>query len=91
MSVLVSRLRSRTGLVNTVHVVELTMAGCMIEKCALSMRQDDRVLLRMPGLRYLPAIVVWIDEGRAGLAFEDPLYEPVLDHLRKAFKVVCPC
>lgn len=89
--VIISRLRSRNGFINTVDVVELTAAGCMIEKCSVSMREDDRVLIRMDGLRYLPAIVVWIDEGRAGLAFEDPLYEPVLDYMLESFKVLCSC
>ncbi|QGN55518.1 hypothetical protein [Novosphingobium sp. Gsoil 351] len=76
---------------NAVDVVELTMAGCMIDKCTLSVRDGDRILLRMPGLRYLPARVLWIDEGRAGLAFEEHLYEPVLEHMLKSFKVRCLC
>jgi len=85
---LISRLRTARGLVNTVHVVELTLAGCLIDQCALSVRQGERVLLRMPSLRYLAANVVWNEEGSAGLAFEEPLYEPVLDHMLRGFRVV---
>ena len=83
--VLVSRLRSRSGLVNAVNVLDLSLAGCMIERQAMSIRQDDRVLLRLPGLRYLAAAVAWTEDGRAGLVFEEPLYEPVLNHVVKSF------
>jgi hypothetical protein len=83
--ILVSRLRSRTGLVNEVNVLDLSLAGCLIEKQAMVIRLEDRVLLKLPGLRYLPAAVVWIEDGRAGLVFEEQLYEPVLNHVVRSF------
>lgn len=83
--VLVSRLRSRTGRVTEVNVIDLSLAGCLIEKQALVLHQDDRILLKLPGLRYLPAHVSWIEDRNAGLVFEEPLYEPVLNHVVKSF------
>jgi hypothetical protein len=83
--VLVSRLRSRTGRVNEVNVIDLSLAGCLIEKQALVIYLEDRILLKLPGLRYLPAHVAWIEDRHAGLVFEEPLYEPVLNHVVKSF------
>jgi len=83
--VLISRLRSRTGRVNEVNVVDLSLAGCMLERQSLSVYVDDRVLLKLPGLRYLPARVTWIEDRHTGLEFEVPLYEPVLNHVIKSF------
>ena len=83
--VLVSRLRSRSGFVSEVNVIDLSLAGCLIERQAMAIRRDDRVLLLLPGLRYLAAAVAWIEDGRAGLIFEEPLYEPVLNHVVKSF------
>jgi hypothetical protein len=83
--VLVSRLRSRTGRVNEVNVVDLSLAGCMLEKQALVIRLRDRILLKLPGLRYLPAQVAWIENRHVVLVFEEPLYEPVLNHIVTSF------
>lgn len=60
------------------RIADISAAGCMAERRALSMRQDDRVLIKLPGLEYRPAKVVWIDDDNAGIEFETLLYEPVL-------------
>jgi hypothetical protein len=83
--VLVSRLRSRRGRVSEVNVVDLSLAGCLIERQALVLYLEDRILLKLPGLRYLPVHVAWIEDRHAGLVFEEPLYEPVLNHVVKSF------
>jgi hypothetical protein len=83
--VLISRMRSRSGLVGEVNVVDLSLAGCLIEKQALTIRPEDRILLKLPGLRYLTAYVSWVEDRHAGLVFEEPLYEPVLNHVVKSF------
>lgn len=83
--VLVSRMRSRTGRVNEVNVMDLSLAGCLIEKQALVIRLAERILIKLPGLRYLPAHVAWIEDRHAGLVFEEQLYEPVLNHVVKSF------
>lgn len=59
----------------------------MINKRMLLMEPGDRVLLKMAGLTYLPCNVVWVEEEEAGLAFEQPLYGPVLEHLQRSFIV----
>jgi hypothetical protein len=54
----------------------------------LPIKVDDRVLVSLPQLRFLPANVSWIEEDEAALAFDEALYEPVVEHLRRKFVTV---
>jgi hypothetical protein len=76
-------------MVHKVCVLDLSIAGCMIERTGPYLKADEKVLIRLGGLSYLPAQVLWVEEDRAGIAFEQPLYEPVLEHLDQAF-IVAP-
>lgn len=84
---LTAQCRSRNGGVNEIQVLDLSEAGCMINKRMLFMEPGDRVLIKMEGLTYLPSSVLWVEEEEAGLAFEQPLYGPVLEHLQQCFVV----
>lgn len=79
--------RSRNGGTNEIRVLDLSEAGCMINKRMLLMEPGDRVLVKMEGLTYLPCNVLWAEDEEAGLAFEQPLYGPVLEHLQRSFVV----
>ncbi len=63
-------------------VIDISAAGCMVEKRAWTLKANDRVLVKLPGLEFQPATVVWTDEENAGIAFETLLYEPVLLRFR---------
>ncbi len=84
---LLAKCRSRSGGVNEIQILDLSEAGCMINKRMLPMEPGDRVLIKMEGLTYLPSSVLWVEDGEAGLAFEQPLYGPVLEHLQRSFVV----
>jgi hypothetical protein len=56
----------------------------MVDRQAFSAKPEDRVLIKLPGLSFQPATVVWIEGDKVGIAFEAPLYEAVLDHLTQA-------
>ncbi|WEK48260.1 MAG: PilZ domain-containing protein [Candidatus Andeanibacterium colombiense] len=75
---------SRTGGVVDLEVLDLSPIGCMVDRRAWGARTDDRVLIKLDGLAYLPATVVWVEDDRAGIMFEELLYEPVLARLRRA-------
>ena len=77
--------RTIRGGVHEIHVLDLSAAGCLVEKRLVKMDQGDRLLIKLPGLRYLTTTVAWAEEGQAGLVFEDPLYGPVLEHLQRRF------
>ncbi len=83
--VLPARLRRSNGSNNDVQVLDVSLAGCLIERRALPMAVGDRVLLRLADLAFMPAEVVWVEEQDAGLVFETELYEPVLDQLKRSF------
>jgi hypothetical protein len=79
--------RTSRGGVSDIQVLDLSEVGCLIDKRMISMQQGDRVLIKLEGLAYLPATVLWIEEGEAGLSFEQPIYGPVLEHVRRGFIV----
>jgi hypothetical protein len=79
--VLLARIRARKGTINDIRVLDLSLAGCIIDRCALSLACNERVLIKLPGLALMPCYVCWMEESTVGLEFEQPLYEPVLDHL----------
>jgi hypothetical protein len=74
---------SRTGGVVDLKVLDISPIGCMVDRRAWTARVDDRVLIKLDGLTYMPASVIWIEDDRAGIMFEELLYEPVLAGLRE--------
>lgn len=70
----------------SVAVHDISVAGCLVSLNGLGGDVGDRVLIQPPGLSYLAATVLWVDEDKVGLEFEHPLYEPVLVHLLKSHR-----
>jgi len=83
--ILIGRLRSRSGYISEIHIRDLSVGGCLILKRALPIKVDDRVLVGLPELRLWPAQVAWIEGDEAALAFEEALYEPVVENLQRKF------
>ena len=75
---------SRTGGVVQLEVLDISPVGCMVDRRAWTARVDDRVLVKLEGLTYQPATVIWVEDDKAGIMFENMLYEPVLVQLRRA-------
>lgn len=80
-----AKLRRSNGSTADIEVLDVSLAGCLIERRALPLAVDDRVLLRLGDLSLMPATVIWVEEQDAGLVFETELYEPVLDQLKRCF------
>jgi hypothetical protein len=80
---LYARCRSRTGLIVELEVLDISPFGFMVDRRTWSVRQDERILVKFPELAFLPATVLWVEDDKAGLVFERPLYEPVLDHMMR--------
>lgn len=80
------RLKAKCRLPNRavaeLSVVDISPAGCMIERRAWTLRVNDRVLIKLPDLEYRPATVIWADDENAGIEFEQLLYEPILLRFR---------
>jgi hypothetical protein len=75
---------SRTGGVVELEVLDISLVGCMVDRRAWSARTGDRVLIKLEGLTYMPASVIWVEDDRAGIMFEELLYEPVLARLQQS-------
>lgn len=73
--------RARSGMSADLAVLDISAGGCMAAATGWTARPGERVLATLPGLAAQPAELVWIEDGRAGIAFEQPLHEAVLDRL----------
>ncbi len=81
-NVVLVKVRARTGGSVDLEVLDVSAGGCMVDFRGSAARPGERVLVTLPGLSALPAELVWAEDGRAGIAFEAPLHETVLDRLR---------
>ena len=62
-------------------VLDINVGGCMLEARGWSAKPEEHVAVQLPGLGFIGAVVVWIEDQRAGLAFDEVLYGPTLENL----------
>ncbi len=73
--------RYRTRSKMEMPVLDITIGGCMVDSRGWSVKPEELISIKLPGLGFIPASVVWIENQRAGIAFEEALYGPVFEHL----------
>lgn len=78
-----AEVRYRSGQKMRLPVLDIGLGGCMVDARAWSVRAGEQITVRLPGLVAQQATVVWIEDQRAGIAFEELLYEPTLEHLNR--------
>ncbi|MGQ7830000.1 PilZ domain-containing protein [Altererythrobacter sp. Z27] len=78
-----AEVRYRSGMKLQLPVLDISLGGCMVDARSWSIRPGEAVSVKLPGLGFQPAEVIWIEDQRAGIAFEEPLYEPTLEHLSR--------
>lgn len=61
-----------------VVVVDLSTDGCGIE-VAGHCEVGSRVWIKLPGLESWPSRIAWAEGDRAGLSFDRPLHQAVVD------------
>ncbi|PKB25208.1 PilZ domain-containing protein [Novosphingobium kunmingense] len=76
-----AKCRMKSGMVAEVDVLDLSIAGCMVERKAISFEEGARVLVRLPGLEFMPSKVLWIENGLVGIEFERDLHDAVFENL----------
>ncbi|WP_098103968.1 PilZ domain-containing protein [Novosphingobium sp. PC22D] len=64
-----------------IEVLDISTTGCLLDLRTWGLRAGERILIRLPGLAYLSAVIVWVEDGRGGITFDQPLHEAVLRHL----------
>jgi len=54
----------------------------MVECQSWSAEPGDRVTVKLPGIDFHPGSLVWIEDGRAGIAFEELLHDLTFNQLK---------
>ncbi len=75
------RVRAKGTEMAGLDVLDLSLAGCMIHKGSWMLREEQRVMVSLPTIANLPAMVLWVENDRAGLLFDQLLNEAVYEHL----------
>lgn len=82
--VLPARCRSRSGFLDRVVITDLSVHGCRIQSFALTMHRGDLIVLRPDGIEGLCGAIRWVRDHAAGIEFDRPLYQPVVEHLHRS-------
>lgn len=78
-----AEVRYRSGQKLKLPVLDISLGGCMVDARSWAIRPGEDIFIKLPGLASRPARVVWIEDRKAGIAFEELLYEPTLEHLTR--------
>ncbi len=44
------------------------------------LKPNERIMIKLPGLTWIGATIVWAEDGTGGVRFEQPLHQAVLSH-----------
>lgn len=76
--------RPRAGFKVQCNVLELSLGGCLIDARAWAPKEGQSLSVCLEGLQPLPATVIWAEDGKAGIAFENLLHEAVYSRLMQS-------
>lgn len=80
-----AKLRTQSGLRDVARISDISVHGCSLVPKGIVLSPDARLLIRPEGMEGLTGVVRWWDGHRAGMEFDSPLYEPVVEHLAKRY------
>lgn len=83
--------RLRGGSKVVLEVLDISLAGCMIDSPAWSPKIGDSLLVKFDGLEAMPGEVVWVDQRNAGIVFEQLLHEAVFQRLDRSMPHAGSC
>lgn len=81
LSILSVRCRVSQGMSPQVWLTELSPLGCKLVIRAGSLTQGQRVVIKPKDIEGLPGVVKWISDIDAGIEFDQPLHQAIVDHL----------
>ncbi len=73
--------RAKSGASADLKVLDISPGGCMVASSGWTADPGERVLTTVRGIGVQASHLVWIEDGRAGIAFEQPLHAAVYDYL----------
>lgn len=77
------RMRPRSGRVEEVWLSDISEDGCCIAFKGYPVDVGQKILIQPGAIEGLVGTVIWAIDGRAGIAFAQPLYGPVVEHLHR--------
>jgi hypothetical protein len=75
--------RTQSGLRDDALISDISQYGCCLTTRTFIVRIGTRVFIRPNGLEGLSGVIRWINGNHAGVEFDNPLYEPVVEHLSR--------
>lgn len=63
------------------EVLKLSPGGCLIDGRAWMPREGEAISVWLENLAAMPATVAWVEDGKAGIAFDQALHEAVYERL----------
>lgn len=69
-----------TGIRHFGRIIDLSQDGCRIELHNQVPRTNSKILVKPDGLNALEGTVRWAAGNQFGVAFDRPIYGPVLEH-----------
>ncbi|MXO68437.1 hypothetical protein GRI72_06315 [Altererythrobacter marinus] len=76
------RYRTGRGVPKDIRVLDLSEHGCRFYDKFGSLTAGTRISIRIGPIGPIIAVVRWSQGQTVGVEFDDPIYGPVLDHIR---------
>lgn len=76
---LIASIRERSSTAHDAIINDLSRTGCQVSNIFL--RADKPVWVRFGSLAPIESVVVWAQGDSAGIRFNQPLHQAVLDHI----------
>ena len=73
--------RTRTRSKLTLKILDINVGGCLLEARGWTAKPEEKISIKLPGLGFIAASVVWVEDHRAGLAFDEVLYGPTVEQM----------
>lgn len=81
-TVLTVRCRAQSGAMAILPIIDLSPGGLLVPNKGWDAMPGERVLATFGGLGVRSSQLVWVEDGQAGIAFDEPLHAAVYDQLR---------
>lgn len=75
--------RMTSGMRDSGEISDISAQGCCVKTDTLLFRVGSHVIIRPTGMEPLGGTVRWIAGDCAGLEFDQPIYDPIVDHLAR--------
>jgi hypothetical protein len=84
---ILSRYRTGSGRVHTVHVSNLSQTGCLLHQNFSVLEQGKVLTIRLGEIGPIDSIVRWKKGLEVGIEFTTPLHPSVFDHIVNGLKI----